>query len=645
MAMRSIRLSLVIYFLVLLTLALGTVYWFVYQLAAAALDERYQASQRLVRTQYEAHCEEVVAGFDRRVLRQAHYVAAMARTPVHVEAAYPSGLVGLAMMPQPHLHAWLWASEGIAPPLRPRPPGEPPSVAELLFRFRAAEINIEAADDLIPADEKRDDRGPDSDSVQPEMRPSDHTHEFFQVFLGEKRHISRSRSLELADAVLPVDGAVLKMLTERQPHERFEFDTIPFGSAGITLRRVTLISSLRRPPRPARDTSREWDCWAYLRGMPPPRGGPFGKGPPPPPPGFMGRPEVPIFVQYAIDTAPTTARLQQFADERDAQLVQLEADTQSQLRSLERKLWWIALVTFAATFAGGYMLLRLGLAPIRRLSEAVSEVTERDFRLKVDPARLPDELQPIAQRLSHTLEQLGRAFDREKQAAADISHELRTPLAALLTTVEVALRKSRSVQEYREILEDCRTSGQQMSHMVERLLALARLDAGADRPRPRAIDAAELASQCADLIQPLARARGLTLTAQIAAPLSAQTDPDKLREVVTNLLHNAVEYNRPGGTIHLTVERDDDALAIEVRDTGIGISAEAQARIFERFFRADPSRHADTPHAGLGLAIVKSYVDLLGGTITVDSTLGKGTTFRVRLPVPEPALDPKLVVV
>ncbi len=111
-------------------------------------------------------------------------------------------------------------------------------------------------------------------------------------------------------------------------------------------------------------------------------------------------------------------------------------------------------------------------------------------------------------------------------------------------------------------------------------------------------------------------------------------DPDKLREVVTNLLHNAVEYNRPGGAIEMTVARSGDDLCVEVRDTGIGISPAVREHIFERFYRADPSRQADTPHAGLGLAIVKSYVDLLGGTITVESVPQAGTSFRIRLPVP-----------
>jgi heavy metal sensor kinase len=638
--MKSIRLSLVVYFLLLLIAVLGAVSWFVHQLAAGALDERYKAAQDLVRSQYAAHCSELQAGFDRRVLRQAHYVAAMSRTSVHVEAAYPAGLIGVAMVPQPHLHVWLWLNEGIAPPWRPRDPRDVAPVAEQLYRFRSTEIDVEAAEDLIPPDQMRDPRDDEAITVD---RPPDHTHEFFQVFFRDNTPISRSRTLVLANYVLPVDGALLKNLIERQPHERFEFDTLD-APGGMSLRRVTLVSSLRRPPRP----TAEFNAWAWTSGLRPGpnKGGSFGKGggPGPGPAPFMGRPEIPIFVQYAIDRAPTEARLQQYADERDQQLAQLAADTPDQLQALQRKLLWIALATFAATLAGGYLLLRLGLAPIGRLSEAVSEVSERDFRLNLDLHQLPTELQPIAERLSQTLGQLGRAFDREKQAAADISHELRTPLAALLTTIEVALRKARSAQEYREILEECRSSGQQMSHMVERLLALARLDAGAESARPRLVDAGELALGCADLIRPLARAAGLTLTAHVEPPLPAEVDPDKLREVVTNLLHNAVEYNRPGGAIELSVERSGDELCIAVRDTGIGIAPEARAHIFERFYRADPSRHADTPHAGLGLAIVKSYVDLLGGTIAVESVPQAGTTFRIRLPVPEAAHEARVVM-
>jgi signal transduction histidine kinase len=282
---------------------------------------------------------------------------------------------------------------------------------------------------------------------------------------------------------------------------------------------------------------------------------------------------------------------------------------------------------------GGWVLVGLGLAPLRRLSDAVSRVSERDFRLSVDAARLPRELRTIHDRLTQTLDLLRRAFAREKQAAADISHELRTPLAALLTTIDIALRKTRTPERYDELLRDCQRIGRQMSQLVERLLALARLDAGADAVRPQDVDAAALAEQCVALVRPLAQTRGLSLSMHSDGPVRVRTDPDKLREMVTSLLHNAIEYNRPDGRVDVTVARDNGRLRVDVSDTGVGIDPKAREHIFERFYRADDSRHADGLHAGLGLSIVKGYADLLGGTVAVDSTEGQGSRFRIELPI------------
>jgi signal transduction histidine kinase len=272
------------------------------------------------------------------------------------------------------------------------------------------------------------------------------------------------------------------------------------------------------------------------------------------------------------------------------------------------------------------------LAPLARLSDAVSKVSERNFELQVDAEKLPSELRPIAQRLSRTLEQLRQAFTREKQAAADISHELRTPLAALLTTLDVALRKQRSAEEYHAILEECRGSGRHMSHLVERLMALARLDAGVERLSLDVVDVADLTEQCADMVRALAEEQGLELRVQATEPIYTLCDAGKLREIVLNLLHNAINYNRPAGSIDVAATRGGDIVQIEVSDTGIGIAPEALPRLFERFFRADPSRHADEPHCGLGLAIVKSYTDLMGGSIEVASSPA-GSVFTVRLPL------------
>jgi signal transduction histidine kinase len=172
-----------------------------------------------------------------------------------------------------------------------------------------------------------------------------------------------------------------------------------------------------------------------------------------------------------------------------------------------------------------------------------------------------------------------------------------------------------------------------MSQLVERLLTLARLDAGVDTLRPQPVDLAELTEQCAALVRPLAQARNLRFTVHCAESALLCTDADKLREVITNLLHNAVEYNRPDGSVELSVRRENGCLQVEVRDTGVGIAAEAQAHIFERFYRADPARQAVGLHAGLGLAIVRGYVELMGGRISVDSAPGRGSTFRLELPV------------
>jgi signal transduction histidine kinase len=205
-------------------------------------------------------------------------------------------------------------------------------------------------------------------------------------------------------------------------------------------------------------------------------------------------------------------------------------------------------------------------------------------------------------------------------------------VASLLTTLNVALRKPRSAEQYRQTLEDCQGVGRQMRQLVERLMALARLDAGADKLRTAEVDVGELVDECAALVRPLAGERGLELRVHCPKPVTWTTDPDKLREILVNLLHNAIQYNRPAGAIDVSAQAADGWLDVQVHDTGIGIAPTDLDKIFERFYRADPSRHANEPHAGLGLSIVKGYVSLLGGTIAVESTAGEGSTFRVRLP-------------
>jgi signal transduction histidine kinase len=355
-----------------------------------------------------------------------------------------------------------------------------------------------------------------------------------------------------------------------------------------------------------------------------------------------------VFIHYARPTAELDARIGPVWDRAEKDKREVAADIARARARLRLGVAGVGVATFLGIVLGGPVLVRYGLRPLRRLSDAVSRVSEKDFRLPVEREDLSRELLPIHARLTDTLDDLRRAFEREKQAVADISHELRTPVAGMLATLDVTLRKPRSADQYRAALEETRAIGRQLAGLVERVMTLASLDAGADRTALVEIDAAEVAGRCATVVRPLAVANGLRFEADFAGPVPVVTDPDKLREVVTNFLHNAVEYNRPGGSIRLSVRPTPGGGAeVEVADTGIGMSADVRDKIFERFYRADASRHAAGAHAGLGLSIVKEYVHRLGGAVAVESAAGVGSTFRVTLPAapagadviePEPAV-------
>src|SRR5262249_51335434 len=196
------------------------------------------------------------------------------------------------------------------------------------------------------------------------------------------------------------------------------------------------------------------------------RGRPDGPRPDAPradgPPLSDAPPRPAIFIHCACSTARLEGALADLEGRRDAELARLDSDTTAGLARLRDRLLLINGLTYAAAALGCLMLVWLGLSPLRRLSDAVSRVTPKDLRLTLAEKKLRVELRPIAARLSETLEQLRRAFAREKQATADISHELRTPLAALMTTIDLALRKPRGGDEYRDFLEGCRESAEQI---------------------------------------------------------------------------------------------------------------------------------------------------------------------------------------
>ena len=590
--MRSIRLSLVVYFLVLLAGALGAASWLAYRTSEETLSEKKEATRKLIEAQYEENCRQERARLDDQLLTQAQSLARQTQTlldwPRLHERERELGMLALSgwpLAPNGHLTAPVWLAEAVRNPDRTHGPeaahAPSPFYAEL-FRTTVPEIHFDSS-------------SPD------QLAMLESTAELFQI---DSAWGASYRSKSMGDRSFPVNPQAFAL--DLAPAWEWADDSL---GPDLPVRRVMLRTSARFA-QPTAPRGRAEDHVPRLD----------------------FQPRSAIYVQCAASTAGRDAALRGLGDDRDRNLAAVEAETAGSLAGLRNRLLLTGAVVFLAGVAGCWLLVRVGLSPLHRLSEAVRRVSTKDFRLQVDGRRMPGELKPIAHRLSETLEMLKRAFEREKQATADISHELRTPLAALLTTTEIALRKPRSAEEYQELLQDCRLSAQQMTQAVERLLVLARLDAGVAQVRPQAVDAAALADQCAAVVRPLAEARGLTLTVHHAGPAPLKADPDKLREILTNLLHNAVEYNRPNGAIDLTVARENGSLAVEVKDTGVGIGPEARTHLFERFYRADPSRAGDGLHAGLGLAIVKGYVDLMGGDIAVESTEGRGSTFRVSLP-------------
>ena len=280
---------------------------------------------------------------------------------------------------------------------------------------------------------------------------------------------------------------------------------------------------------------------------------------------------------------------------------------------------------------GGWFLAGRALAPVRRISEAAAALSASNLTRRIDVGRTESELSQLARTLNDAFDRLEKAFERQTRFTADASHELRTPLAIVMSQAELALRKDRSPEEYRETLETSLKASLRMMAVVAGLLTLARADAKELEVRKERVDLGRLVEETASLLGPLAMERKVALTVS-AEPVAVTGDADRLREVVTNLITNAIRYNVQGGKVDVTLAIEKDVAALSVADTGIGIPEKDQPQLFERFFRVDKARSREVGGTGLGLAISKWIVEAHGGTISFASRENAGSTFSVRLP-------------
>jgi signal transduction histidine kinase len=310
-----------------------------------------------------------------------------------------------------------------------------------------------------------------------------------------------------------------------------------------------------------------------------------------------------------------------------------------QTTGLSAALWSLAVLiagvgaaALGVALAGGFALARRALAPIARISQTATAMAGGDFAARIATDRTDTELGQVANALNSAFDRLHLALEQQRRFTADASHELRTPLSILAAEVEWARLRPRSVDEYRESLDTCQRAATRMRGVVEGLLTLARADAGELALRAGPVALLDVVQDVTALLAPFAARHNVHLRTAGGDDVLVRGDPDRLREVLTNLVSNAIQYNRPDGSVDVRVWREDGWGCLQVEDTGIGIASQDVERVFERFFRADPARTREVGGAGIGLAITKWIVEAHKGQIVCSSEPGRGTRFVVRLP-------------
>jgi signal transduction histidine kinase len=349
---------------------------------------------------------------------------------------------------------------------------------------------------------------------------------------------------------------------------------------------------------------------------------------------------------------------------RMVNVLQVGMSLEGLLRERQNFLWALATLTplgLILAGGGGWLLARRVLRPVDQMTQAARRIGAERLAERLEGAEADDELGRLARTLNEMLARLEAGFAQVRRFSADASHELRTPLTILKGEIEVALRSAREPAEYERVLASALEEVERMARLVDDLLMLSRADAGALRWDRGPVELDRLVEEVAKQGEVLGRGRDIQVAIQSLEPLIVHGDEQRLRQLLLNLVDNAVKYTPPGGRVTLSLRRGggesgdsapppseavpDRPIAespnrpapgwaeIAVQDTGVGIPPEALPRIFERFYRVDDARSREAGGTGLGLCIAKTIADAHGGRIEVESAPGAGSTFTVRLPL------------
>jgi heavy metal sensor kinase len=282
---------------------------------------------------------------------------------------------------------------------------------------------------------------------------------------------------------------------------------------------------------------------------------------------------------------------------------------------------------------GGYMLVKWALRPVDRLSRTAEQMSLQNLSLRLPVVPSGDALERLSISLNNMLGRLRDSVQTSRRFLADASHELRTPLTVIKgelqeLSADAHLMSAELHERVGSVLEEVA----RLEHLVSGLLALSRLDAGEALREPADVDLAVLAMSTAEQMRLMAEDRGIVIDLSGLGRAMVRGDQARLKQIIVNLLDNAIKFTQPGGTVTLRTAEDESGGVLEVLDTGIGIPACAIPQVFDRFFRVEEGRSREDGGAGLGLSIVRSICSMHGADIDLQSELDRGSCFRIRFP-------------
>jgi signal transduction histidine kinase len=315
-----------------------------------------------------------------------------------------------------------------------------------------------------------------------------------------------------------------------------------------------------------------------------------------------------------------------------------EAEDQIFSANLDQLRTWslFAVVGLAlASGVGGYVVSGMLLRPVRDITEAASEISVRNLTRRINHQGPEDELKQLADTFDSMISRIENAFESQRRFVQDASHELRTPLAAIRTNIEVAEMDAEiSEQEYRSLLETVKSQTDRLTRLSEDLLLLTTNEL--DTTEGETVELAPIVREVIAQLSHSAIIKEVHLAAGINQELSAFGSSDLLYRCVFNLTDNAIKYSGEGSKVDVRVLSEGGNSVIQVADNGVGIPAEALGHVFERFYRVDKGRSRSEGGTGLGLAIVRELVQMMGGSVSVESKQGQGTVFSIRLRAASP---------